>query len=429
MSEEQSGFTILSRGIHRLLEFASRRSLIILMVALALDAIFNTLYDMCFATAYPIGDWLVNYSDGFVRRGLAGEFILLAARAVHVPPAWMAAVVEIAIYVAFLCGVYKLAAPLRRTVLWYAMMFSPAALAFIILTAMTGLRKDLLVMAALVATILLLRRGVSAVLLSLSITVLFAVMVLSHDALYCCFPYFFAAVALSAKDLKYAAKVMTLPFIVAALLIDAVLHHQGNETTAIAVCKSVGGKWLGTDDFRNLCGGAIGHLGWTLARTRQEELANLHYWPLYAMLAVLSFAPFIATLVVLYRRDRLHFEVKVISWIAVLCAVASLPLFYLSIDWGRWIQMQVVCLLLVILMAARRAQGFQPSANAKPVGAGKPWRAPLLVAVFLYCTCWTLPLLGMQNLRFGYVELPLYYHREFKLMRQFHGWQKIDRGW
>jgi hypothetical protein len=379
--------------------------------------------------AYPIGDWLVNYSDGFVRRGLPGELILLAARTAHVPPPWIAAAVPVIIYIAFLSGVYRLAAPLRRDALWFAMLFSPAALTFQIINLLNALRKEVLLLAALTATIFLLRKATSAAVLSLTIAALFAVMALSHDALYCCFPYFFAVAVISSKSLKNAAKVMVLPSLVAALLIGVIQRHHGDEATAIAVCRSVGGHWTGVDGTRDLCSGAIGRLRWTLAQCRQEELQNLHYWPLYAALAVLSFAPFIIALVVLYRRDGLRFEVKVISWVAALSAVASLPLFYLTIDWGRWIQMQVVCLLLVILMTAQRARGFQPTADAKPVGAGKPWRIPLLAGVFLYCTCWTLPVLGLQAQRVGYIELPLHLHREFRLMRQTHAWQTIDRGW
>lgn len=420
---------MLNRGARRLSDVASRYSLQLLMIALVVTAIFYSVYDLCFAPAYPIADWLINYSQGFVRRGLPGEFILLAARAVHIPPPWMVVLVQIAIYAALLAGVYKLAAPLRRNMLWYAMLFSPAALAFMILAPLNTVRKEEMAPAALAAAIFIVRRRPPAAVLSVSITALIAVLVLSHDALFCCIPYLFAAVAVGTRRLKYSAGVMAAPCAVAVLLMNILRHHLGDESVAIGVCKSVGGRWIETDDYRNLCAGAIKHLSWTLTNTREEELANLHYWPLYTLLLLLSLAPFVIALVVLYRKDRLHFEVKVITWIAVLCALLSTPLFYLTIDWGRWIQMQVVCLLLMILFAAQRAKSFHPQPNANPIGAGRPWRVPLLAGVFLYCTCWTLPVLGMQEVRFGYLELPLYFHREFRLMRQAHGWETIDRGW
>jgi hypothetical protein len=298
-----------------------------------------------------------------------------------------------------------------------------------ILAAFNGVRKDMLAPAALTAVIFLLRKRPHPAVLSLTISFFFAVVLLSHEAPYCCLPYFFAVIALSARNLKYAAKVMAGPFIVAAVLFDIDRLHPGNEATAIVICRSVGGRWLGDSDFRNLCSGGIEQLRTNVSRLRLEELRQLHYWPLYAVLAVLSLAPYIAVLIVLYRRDGLRFDVKVISWIAALCALASAPLFYFGLDWGRWIQMQIVCLLLLILMSAQHAPGFQPNANVRPLGAGRPWRKPLLIAVFLYCTCWTLPVLGLQSNRFGYLALPGSLYREFRVVHQIHGWQTIDRGW
>jgi len=419
----------LSNPTHKLLDRLSRNSLRFFIAALILAALFYSVYATCFSPGYVIADWLINYRGGFVRRGLIGEFILFAAHATHIPPPWIVVVVQMVIYIPFLLGVYRLAAPLRRGPLWYAMIFSPAGLAFMILTSFNTVRKEMLAPALLTAIIFLLRRKPSAFILSLTMTVFFAVMVLSHDSLYCCLPYFFAVVALSTRSLKYAAAVSAVPFLLAAVLINVVRLHHGDLSVAMTICRSVGGQWRGTDDFRSLCSGAIGRLSWTLARSRQEELQFLYYWPLYAVLAIPSVAPYIVALVVLYKRDRLRFEVKVISTIAVISALASSALFYLTIDWGRWIQMQILCLLLLILMAAQHARSFLPGANAKPLGEGTRWRKSLLIAVFLYCTCWTLPAVGLQGNRFGYLDLPRNVYGELRVAHQIHAWQTVDRGW
>lgn len=420
---------MLSRGAGRLTSFASRNSLIILMIVLAFAAVSYTVFDLCFAPAYPIGDWLINYSQGFVRRGLTGQFILLVGHALHMPLPWTAVIFQISIYLAFLYGVYRLAAPLRRDVLWYGLLFSPATLPFMILDAGNAFRKELLLFAALTAFIFLVRRGTQPLLLSLALVALFTIMVLSHDALFCCFLYFVAAVAVGAGDIKFAAKISAVPLVLAVLLIGLVSRYPGNEAMAMGICRSIGGKWITIDDTRDICSGAIKHLSWTVAHSRHEELQSLHYWPLYAFLAILSFAPLIAALVVLYRRDGLRFEVKVIASTAVLCALASAPLFYLTIDWGRWIHMQALCLLLLILMAAQRARGFQSDPNVKGIGEGRPWRGPLLVAVFLYCTCWTLPVYGGLPVRYGYIDVVRFFRGENRLLRRIDGWHTIDRAW
>lgn len=417
-----------SNRLQRLLDFASRNSLLLLMAALVLAAILNTLWDLYASPSYAIADWLINYSGGFVRRGLPGEFILLASHLFHIPPPWMAAVIPIAIYVAFLCGVYRLAAPLPHDVLWYAMLFSPASLAFMITNPLNVCRKDVLVMAALTAVILLMLRGISSVRLSLVIALFFAIMVLSHDALYCCFPYFFAAVALQRNSLKQAAWITAGPFALGAVLIDIATHYPGNDSVAMAVCKSVGGRWIPIDDTNDLCSGAIKHLGWTFQKARLQELENLHYWPLYALLAVLSFAPFVAMLIVLWKRDGLRFQVKVISWTAALCAVSSFPLFYLTTDWGRWIHMQVICLLLVILITERLAPARPPEIT-RMTEARRTRQAVLTLVTVLYCISWTLPVYGDSLGRRGYFDLVRVYHHVIPFTRRMQAEHPIDRGW
>lgn len=416
-----------SNPLQRLLNFVSRNSLLLPMAALVLAVILHTLYSLYTSPSYAIADWLINYSGGFVRRGLPGAFILLISHLFHVPPPWIAAVIPVAIYVAFLCGVYRLAAPLHRDVLWYAMLFSPATLTFMITNPLSVCRKDVLVMAALTAVILLALRGISGVRLSLVIALFFAIMVLSHDALYCCFPYFFAAAALERNSLKDAVRVTAIPFALAAVLIDVATHYPGNDSVAMAVCKSVGGRWISIDDTNDLCSGAIKHLGWSFQKARLQELQNLHYWPLYAVLAVLSFAPFIAMLIVLWKRDGLRFQVKVISWTATLSAILSLPLFYLTTDWGRWIHMQVICLLLVILMAERLAPARPPGiVQTEPARSRQP---VLAFVVFIYCIAWTLPVYAAFPVRWGYVDVVRVYYHVIPFTRRVQAEHPIDRGW
>jgi hypothetical protein len=333
------------------------------------------------------------------------------------------------LYAAFLYGVYLLANPLRRDVLWYALLFSPATMAFMAINLGNGCRKELLLHAALAATILLALRKVNPLLLSLTITILLAALVLSHEIMASCFLYFFAAVAIGTGSLRLSAKILALPYAVAVVTEDFVRHHIGTLPQSIGICDAIGGRWVGAvNTGNNLCGGAIAHLSWTVNTYRQEQSIYLTYWPLYLVCGLLSFTPLIAALVVLYRRDGKRYEVKVIAWTAVLSALATGPLFYLAVDWGRWIYMQTECLLLVILMAAQTAPGFLKTSTTPAIGAAKPWRRPLLAATLAYCTLWTLPVIGINSQRFGYLSVPPALMGEAHHLLHQQKWTDIDRG-
>jgi len=425
----QARNTLKSERPNPLLVFLSEHSLGLLLAGCLASVLLTEVIDLLFYPEWTIADWLINYSHGFVRRGFTGQVILFLAHLVHLPPTITAMIVQMIIYVAFLRCVYLLANPLRRDVLWYALLFSPATMAFMAINIGSGCRKELLLHAALAAIILLALRKANPVLLSLTLTILLTVLVLSHETMASCFLYFFAAVAVGTGSLRLSAKILALPYAVAAVLENIVRHHIGTLPVSIGICEAIGGRWVGAvNTGTNLCGGAIGHLSWPISTYRLEAISFRVFWPLYAVCGLLSIIPLAAALVVLYRRDGKRYEVKVIAWTAVLSALATSPLFFMAVDWGRWIYMQTECLMLLILMAAHSAPGFLKTSPSPPVGEGKPWRKPLLAATFAYCTLWTLPIIGINSQRFGYLSVPPALLSEVRYILHQQKWGDTDRG-
>ena len=55
--------------------------------------------------SWIIGDWLINYSGGFVRRGLAGAVVMLMHRSTGVPLQWVVYGIAASFFLVFLRGV------------------------------------------------------------------------------------------------------------------------------------------------------------------------------------------------------------------------------------------------------------------------------------------------------------------------------------
>lgn len=98
---------------------------------------------------WSIGDWLINYSGGFVRRGLTGALILLLHRATAAPLAWVAFSLQTTVFLLFLACVYLLLQRIRWSWLIAAVLLSPATLSYTVLDSTSGFRKEILVFAAL----------------------------------------------------------------------------------------------------------------------------------------------------------------------------------------------------------------------------------------------------------------------------------------
>ena len=58
---------------------------------------------------WSIGDWLINYQGGFVRRGLSGELFYTLSQITHINPGFFAFLFQIVFYGIFFVFSYKLA--------------------------------------------------------------------------------------------------------------------------------------------------------------------------------------------------------------------------------------------------------------------------------------------------------------------------------
>jgi len=184
-------------------------------------------------------------------------------------------------------------------------------------------------------------------------------------------------------DLRETARIMADPLVGSLLAGIAVMRSSGDLNVARTICGSLGESFEGLGD-RGLCGGSIAWLQESLSEAHRQVSAqarSFHFVAIYGVMALLSLAP----AAVISWRLRARRELKVIGACAALSGLGSLALFYSGVDWGRWIHIHAVCLMLVLLAALRR--GETRVAHAKTWGVG----------VAVYAACWILPVTIMSS--------------------------------
>ncbi len=377
--------------------------------------------------SWILGDWLINYSGGFVRRGLSGTLALLLHRASGIPVEWVIYALEASLLLVFLVSVYRLTKGIRWTYWMIALLVSPATLAFTVLDPHdAGLRKELILFAALAVTIcVLVSERWKGWQVSAALSFVLVGMLLSHKGLAVGIPYFFAAVAIQTMSVRRAVVICAIPFALSGIVCVVVISHHGNLAIAQAICRSAGGT-LGSEAPKlfhpsgGFCGGAI---SWFQLNAQQEReliaplIQQFGLVKLYRLLVVPTFAPIIALMILFYRRDRLRYEVRLVAGCAVVSLAAAVPVFYVGLDWGRWFHLQVICLMLLALMMDRKAAAHPVAAwGTKKYGAGV--RAFARLALVLYATTWTLPGGGAEGEKPAYVgEFWQYYRSDLHYLR------------
>lgn len=97
--------------------------------------IFIGVYSLAFelwlasgVSPWIVGDWLINYSGGFVRRGLEGSVVLLIGHLTRIPLNLVVYGMQSVVFVLFLWLVWRLVQGIRWTFLIAAVFLSPATL-------------------------------------------------------------------------------------------------------------------------------------------------------------------------------------------------------------------------------------------------------------------------------------------------------------
>ena len=366
---------------------------------------------------WAIGEWLINYAAGFVRRGLLGQIVLELARFTHIPIFVVVLAIEMLLYLTFFLCVLSLVRGLRWSLPLAAILLSPATLAFPILDPPAGFRKEDILFAglALLVTILVFRRP-RAVWLSVFLVLFTQFAVLSHEPLVLYLPYVFGAVFLAVPRLRRAVLICAAPALLSLVAAFVVSRHPGNAGSAAIICSSFGSR-LGLPN-EGVCGGAILYLSRDLGFARMDVVRlsrHYHYFVIYPIGLLLTAIPFLLLLRRLARNPapRLRHELRVLLLTIVVACVTSAPLFVIATDWGRWISMHAICLMLLVLLVLGRERTAASKAVAEDTAAPQSprRRAAGALALVLYATCWTLPGVGLYPGRFGYVDLVRYLTR------------------
>lgn len=315
---------------------------------------------------FLIGDWLISYAGGFVRRGLIGE-VLLAVTRTSRQALFLLFVVQTLLYGVIFGILARWAMSLDAPKRWSLLLLSPGFLVVFGFNDFAGThRKEIIAFAGLLVLAEAVRcsRFVRpAVALA---GLLFALAVFSHEATALLVVPFLWLVRTAADDelvpssFAWSAHGMFLG-IAAAGAITGVIF-SGAAAQRLAICGELLSR--GFDD--RICGGAISYIGAGMQDEASHTVGMLPGYFLYGLPALLATLPLALSA---WARDHRR---------ALLLTVAPLaPLLLFAVDWGRWIMWAAtVATILTVVHASRLGQSPDPV------------RLPLAIAFF---TAWSLP--------------------------------------
>ena len=294
--------------------------------------------------AWQQGDWLINNLQIDVRRGVFGAVLIRLADAFGTSPVWVTGAVQALLVLAMMAGFWR---ALRRGVPDPVALLLIATPCFVLLfwaaNPRGALRKELLVYAALALLLAGLPQRDRA-LVALSILLMSAAM-LAHEALVLFLPCYLGCLILARPAGEPVTRVLALGALISLVGVVAFAHAWTYRT--IISTEPVCAPLLERGVSFEVCRGAILWLTQGMGAGSgfvQETIID------NGRFVAIGFA-WIAGLVplgyLISRSDR------PVRWagITLLAALPFLPLFYIAIDWGRWLNFHVVSVVSLVLAA------------------------------------------------------------------------------
>ncbi len=334
-------------------------------------------------TAWSYSDWLINYSAGFVRRGLGGEIM----QAIWSPERFLANL-NLYLFIQFLAftllftGLFVRVSGLNRALLLALAM--PGGVYNMAWTNEFFHRKEMLFNLFLVAvacivcipTSLVARKTAWSAAVFVSVLA-FLVLPLVHES----FVFLTATPAICllivsspGNSIVNRSRLAWALFAVAILQFAVATFFKGNAEIAQAIWKALPPRLIANlppsipvqAPF-----GAVSGIGWTIGHAlslpwRIVVAGKLWYWFVPVGIAM-------AGLAVMWNDIQWRRPARSAGpMVAVVAAIflAATPLYVLGWDWGRWISSSTIASQICMLVVAHRSGDADTSTDAGRVGGG-----------------------------------------------------------
>ena len=337
--------SVMKRVLFCPLTLSSKRFLVFLLcVSLIYLGLYN--YDISLPdkyTGFAVGDWLINYAGGFVRRGLSGSLLIPLAHMFGIRPEISVMLVKIFLYSVIYIGMalFIMRCQSLRVVDAF-IIFSPAYLLFPILGTVGGGRKEILLLAWVTYQLLQAQRGRKLPSDAL-ISVLFFLLTFLHEGIVFFLPLAYIVVHRIYDVAVNANKaIITLAPSLFYVILLLLLPHTSDEAMIRAIAQAIDPV-----NYTQWINGAILELTHSFRHGVDWVKGGITSWTFFSIaIAVVLFAfPFLTL-------DKSEYFFRLLpqdKWMLIAAFMLQLPIFLIAVDWGRWLYIDASLLSMYYL--------------------------------------------------------------------------------
>ena len=334
---------------------------------------------------YIIGDWLINYGAGIIRRGATGTFILpISDFFSQYPPDTVITI--IIILHSLLAFGFLVLIDNRRLEIWFLLLiFSPATFLFPFLDPLGGGRKELLFFALLVYWCVYLDKNKY---ISLTAMAAFSAatitLMLSHEGLVFFYGFFSVAYIYyrSSQNLSiHISEAIILPVIALTTVFTLWIIGPADKLQIDNLCQLLNSRQIS----EGICERGTHYLDKDAHHAFLSVSSRINRSYLFPISFTLSLIPLV--FFITKGHNKIQFTSRH-KFALIACIISTIPIYILGFDYGRWIYITSVSIMLVMTPFL----SFYSETSKTQHKDNLSWSGLLFVA--LYSLTWSVPLLG-----------------------------------
>lgn len=349
------------------------------------------------------GDWLINYSNGFIRRGLLGTVIDKYGEAFNRPLSSLVLEIKLVFYLIWISVFFRLATTKKIGLIELILILSPWAFLFDLHDPQGSGRKELVLFCIFCIYIYFIItyppplknifRNWAFYFLLLTLPALTII----HEGLFF-YLQFFLLPLLFNKQFNSTPLEFFIPYLISTFIaIFIFLFFKGDATYASSICES-----LLTKGYQaSICGGAIN------AINPNTVSFDALYYQIYIPTFFLTLVPLV---LYFFKSSNLSGAQKI--YLLLIGFIPTIPLYIISLDWGRWIHIYG----LLSLMLFMGIKTHKPHLNQIST-------VSLIPIGFFYIFSWVIPHSIAGLTEFKWFQMPSFSLQQLKF---YNLWMYID---
>lgn len=297
------------------------------------------------------GDWLINFGDGQIRRGLIGEGLIFLSDATGVNLLTTTQSVQLILFIAMVFVLWQIALRYSTPSLLLLFGLAPASfLSFVAANPAGSMRKEMLgvlALSLLVLSSLTARRSTLLPVLALTVYIIGCIGNILHCLMFPIFIMAFYFLRTQGRLTQMSFYLLSgITVLNAAFWLGYAINFK--EISDLApICAPLLERGLNAE----MCSGAIQWLVTGEVDHNAELIQRLTTTAVaeFAFVAVLSLVP-------LWVASRVFAEKWMLIFVVAVCFLPLLPLYVTATDWSRWLSLSYTAAVLLLILAQTAGQ-------------------------------------------------------------------------